>query len=319
MSGAAPSRPLVIVTEHLDDECRAWLAERADVRVEPPESPGFASLASRASGLVVRTYTRVDAALLDRLPKLRVVGRAGVGLDSIDLDACRRRGVRVVHTPGANTGAVVEFVLAAILDALRPRLYLHEALDAPRWKSLRRELTAPRELGGLTLGVLGLGRIGSRVAAAGAPLFARTIFHDVRDIPPADRAGASPVALDELLRTSDVLSVHVDGRSANRGLLGAGALALLRPAVVLINTSRGFVIDPIACAEFMLSHPSACAVLDVHEPEPLSPACPLLDLKNVHLSPHIAGATAPAQRAMSWVVRDVWRVLSGQAPECPAI
>lgn len=308
------ARPVVIQTEHLDDEPAAWLAQRCEVIALAPGRAGFEEAMARADAAVVRTYTRVDGAFLGRGPRLRVVGRAGVGLDNIDLEACRGRGVTVVSTPDANTSAVIEYVTAWMLDALRPRLFLDAALPAERWNALRAELRAPRQLCELTLGIWGLGRIGSGVARVARALGMAVIYHDIVEIPEARRSGAEPVSRSELCQRADVLTVHVDGRPANAGLVGAGDLGLMKPGVVFMNTSRGFVIDGPALARFMADHPAAVALLDVHEPEPFGPGYALLGLPNVKLSPHIASATAMAQRNMSWVVRDVWRVLTGQEP-----
>lgn len=320
-------RPLVIQTEALEPEPGAWLREQGAELVECAHTdPRFEALLPRAAALLVRTYTVVDDAMLARAPRLRVVARAGVGLDNIDLAACRARAVAVVHTPGANTRAVVEFVLALALDALRPRVFLDRPLDQDAWNKTRKELTAPRQIAGSTVGVLGLGRVGAGVARACRALDARVIAADVRRAdalrPEAralvERAEVELVEPERLYAESDLLSVHVDGRAANRALLGRDAFGRMRSDVVLINTSRGFVIDPYACAEFMLAHPAACALLDVHDPEPFGPSHPLLDIPNVHLAPHLASATTPAKTNMSWVVRDLWRVLQGQPPECPA-
>lgn len=311
-------RALVLQTEHLDDECAAWLAERCELRACGVDEPEFPALLARAQGLVVRTYTRVDAALLAGAPALRVVARAGVGLDNIDLQACAARGVAVVHTPDANSDAVVEFVLAAMLDAWRPRLLLDKALDPPTWKSLRAELTATRQLHGSTLGVYGLGRIGGRMARVGAALGMRVIYHDLLDIPESRRSGARPVDRETLLRSADVLTVHVDDRPANRGLLGVDAFQKCREDVLFINAARGLIVDAVSLAAFLREHPAAMAVIDVHEPEPFGPDYPLLGVPNAFLSPHLAAATRTAQRNMSWVVRDVWRALCGEAPMHPA-
>lgn len=305
------TRPLVLVTEELSPPALAWLAERCAVERVGPEDPQFAEMLAKAEGLIVRTYTRVDGAMLDNAPKLRVVARAGTGLDNVDEAACAARGIAVRNTPDANTQAVVEFVIAAVFDALRPRVFLEKPVELPAWRSLREELIAKREVGDLTLGVLGLGRIGSRVAKAAAGLGVRTIYHDVVEIAASQRFDAAPVSRDELLATSDILSVHVDGRAENAQLLKAEAFARMKPVVVVINTSRGFVMDNYALADFMIANPAALAILDVHDPEPFGADYPLLDIANVHLTPHIASATAAAKERMSWVVREVWEVLGG--------
>jgi phosphoglycerate dehydrogenase-like enzyme len=313
------SKPLVLQTEELDDVPAAWLAERARlVRAGEGDANGAALLAE-AEALVVRTYTQVNDGLLSRAPRVKVVGRAGVGLDNIDLEACRHRGVRVVHTPDANSQAVVEFVWSLVFDALRPRLFLTEALDKKRWGETRKELRARRQVCDCVLGVFGMGRIGRRVARVGASLGMRVLYHDLLDVPEAERSGATPVSRDDLLRQSDILTIHVDDRPSNRGIVNAQAFALLKPDVVFVNAARGLLVDAAACAEFFIQHPAATAMLDVHEPEPFGPTYPLLDIQNVHLSPHIAAATDAAQVNMSWVVRDVWRVLNNEEPQFAAV
>ncbi|MEN0021183.1 MAG: NAD(P)-dependent oxidoreductase [Planctomycetota bacterium] len=305
---------LVIQSEELDAEAAGWLAARTNLQRVLFDSDEFGRLLPQADGLVVRTYTRVDRRLLDAAPTLAVIGRAGVGLDNIDLEACAERGIAVVHTPGANSRAVVEYVLALTFDALRPRLFLQESMDLVAWKKLRGELIAPRQLSDLTVGVLGFGRIGSQVARAMTALDADVLYHDVREVEEGDRFGAKPVTLHELAERSDVLTVHVDGRPGNRHLVNADVFGRLKSDVVFINTSRGMVVEPRACAAFMGAHSGATAMLDVHDPEPIEDDSPLWQLPNVHLAPHIAGATATAKRAMSWVVKDVWRVLAGEKP-----
>src|SRR5262245_32680222 len=173
--------------------------------------------------MVVRTYTRVDRAMLATAPRLKVVGRAGVALENIDVPACRERGVRVVHTPGANTRAVVEFVAALLADALRPRLYLTEAVPAEKWHDLRRVYVARRQMDERTLGVYGFGRIGSAVARLGAALNMKVIYNDLIEIPEKKRSGATPAPVEQLLAESDVVSVHVDFRPENKNLLNAAA------------------------------------------------------------------------------------------------
>ncbi|MCB9845948.1 MAG: 3-phosphoglycerate dehydrogenase [Phycisphaeraceae bacterium] len=311
-------RPLVVIAEPIEDEPLAWLEARCETRAFPVGETVHAPDLARAKGLIVRTYTRVNADLLDRAPALSVVGRAGVGLDNIDLAECARRGIAVVHTPGANTRAVVEFTLGLMLDAVRPREYLRAAPTPEGWHERRRASMRQRQLSELSLGVLGLGRVGSGVARAAAGLGMRVLYHDLREIPGAERAGASPVGFEELLRASDILSIHVDDRLGNRHLLNAQALAMLRPGAVVINTSRGLVVDAEALGAFLRTNPVAMAMIDVHEPEPIEPDYPLLGLTNTRLTAHVAAGTRSAKIAMSWVVRDVWRVLSGEAPRSPA-
>lgn len=312
-------KPLVVQTEDLDPVCAAWLGERCEVVACPSEDQGrFEELLFRADGLVIRTYTRVDGSLLARAPRLRVVGRAGVGLDNVDIPACKARGVTVVSTPDANTRAVVELVFAYMLDALRPRLCVEQPLSITEWKKTRASLVAPRQLSDLTIGILGLGRVGKSVARVASAFDMKAIYNDLLDIPPALRHGATPVPLEQLCRDSDILTIHIDGRPGNAKFVGAPRFDLCKPDVLIINASRGFVVDAVALSAFLWDNPEARAILDVHEPEPFGPDYPLLAPPNAHLSPHIGAATATAHRNMSWVVRDMWRVLSGEQPEFPA-
>ena len=310
--------PVVIQAEHLADEAAAWLGDRCELVRCAPDDPSFDARLARAAGLVVRTYTRVDRDLLAAAPALRVVGRAGVGLDNIDVAACRARGVEVVYTPDANTQAVGEYVIALVLDAVRPRPRLTRAVGMDEWRRLRARHVGHRQLDEMTLGVLGLGRTGGTVARLAGGLGVSVVFNDLLEIEATRRHGARPVALEELFDVSDVVSIHVDGRPGNRGFVGANLLARLRDDAVLVNTSRGFVVDNDALAAFLDERPAARALLDVHEPEPFGADHPLLGRPNAELMPHLAGRTDAALRTMSWVVRDVLAVLEGRAPVHPA-
>jgi phosphoglycerate dehydrogenase-like enzyme len=303
------NRPLVIQAEELSPASAAWLAQHCDLHACSPSDPRFPSLLAQAHALIVRTYAKVDAALLAQAPNLRVVGRAGVGLDNIDLPACAARSIRVVHTPDANSDAVAQFVFTLLLSHTRPRARLLQPVDLPAWKKLRASMHAPRQIDELTFGILGLGRIGSRVARIAAAMGARVIYHDLLDIPSDRRWGANPVSRDELLATADVLSLHTDPRPANHGIVNAAFCNALKPDVILINTSRGVMVNAHALAAFLAQHPNAAALLDVHSPEPFGPDYPLLGLPNAHLTPHIAAATSRANENMSRVVEDVWRAL----------
>jgi len=313
-----PETPLVVRTEHLDPEAEAWIAERCAFAVATPGDETFDGLADRIVGLVVRTYTRVDITLLDRLPALRVVARAGVGVDNIDVAGCRARGIEVVHTPDANTQAVVEYVTALLCDAIRPRLFREAAVGADRWKAVRAEVCGERQMNEMTLGILGLGRIGRRIAAVAGAIGMKVLYHDLIDVDESARAGAEPVSMETMLAESDVITVHVDGRASNRDLIDAAVLRRLKPDAVLVNTSRGFVIREDDLAAWLAGRPEAQAILDVHAEEPFPASDPLVALPNAHLAPHLASRTRTAMANMSWVVRDLWRVLEGETPHHPA-
>lgn len=313
------STDLVIQIEHLAAEPAAWLAQRCRLVACARDDSRFFGFLAEARGLVVRTYTVVDEALLDAAPALRVVGRGGAGLDNIDLAACRARDIEVVYTPEANTQAVVEYVLCLLASVLRRAVSLDEPVGADVWRRLRADLAGPRQMSELTLGVLGLGRIGSRLAEVAAAIgFERVLYNDLVEIPAARRHGAVPVPVERLFGEADVVSVHIDGRPGNRRFVDRHLIGCMKPGVILINTSRGFVVENLALAEFLRANPEALALLDVHEQEPFAGTYPLLGLDNARLYPHLAAATRRADVNMSWVVRDVAAVLAGARPRHPA-
>ena len=316
---AAQRAHLAVRTEQLDPVAQEWLARECEVLVAKAGSPEFLARASDINALVIRTYTTVDDALLESLPALKVVARAGVGVDNVDLEACLRRGVAVVYTPDANTQAVVEYVFCLMCDAIRPRIELQGLVSKNEWDSIRSTVCGERQLNELTLGILGLGRIGSRLARAAGALGMRVIYNDLKTIHPDLRHGSEEVSLDELLTQADVLSVHIDGRPANHDFLNATSFDRLKDNAILINTSRGFVINEADLAAWLSQHPRAQAILDVHAKEPFQADSPLLRIENATLMPHLASRTHTAMANMSWVVKDVLRVLKGEAPKHDAI
>jgi len=246
-------------------------------------------------------------------PKLRVVGRAGAGIDNIDLHACASHGVRVVHTPEANIDAVVEFVLSQTLPILRsvPRVEL--AVNSNQWDLMRSMSACPTQLNEMTIGILGFGRVGSKLGQLARGLGFRVMFHDIKKI--VDTNGCEPVDVATMLQESHVVSIHVDGRTENKNLVDGQFLAAMKPSAVFVNTSRGFIVDAQALANHLRHDPQATAILDVHDPEPFPDTYPLLGLANAYLYPHIAAKTQTAMINMGWVVKDVDAVLRGEEPK----
>lgn len=321
-------KPTVLITERLDDECAAWLGERAEVVWVPHDDPAaMAAALPEAEGMVVRTYTQVDAALLGQAPKLKVIGRAGVGLDNFDLPACEAAGVRVVYTPDANTQAVVEYVTGLMIDRVRPKTPLplpHAgATDADYAEVFHamRKTEVGTQLDEMTLGLLGFGRIGKRLGQVAHAIGMNLRVCDLLPEVELRKAVDYPFTYcthEELYAGSDVVSVHVDGRASNRGLIDAAALKAMRENVLLINAARGMLVDHAALAEWATARPGAMAVLDVHAPEPPTADFVLHGRPNVMLLPHLASRTGTALKNMSWVVRDVAGVLAGDEPNFPA-
>ena len=308
---------LVIQTENLPHQCSDWLSQRCDLHVCPAESLRFKELLPEAEGLVIRTYTTVDQYMVEAAPKLRVVGRAGAGIDNIDLESCKEHNVRVVHTPDANSEAVVEFVIAMMMPKLRPIEQVVGAMDLAQWSQLRENAMCHFQFNEMTLGIVGFGRIGRRLGCIAQSIGFRVLFHDIQNI--EESYGCEPSNLDTLLGDSHVVSVHVDGRKENKHLCDAAFFSKMKSGAVFINTSRGFVADSQALANHLSLDPKSSAVLDVHDPEPIEATCPLLGLHNVSLYPHAACKTQTATVNMGWVVKDVDAVLSGETPEFEAL
>lgn len=312
--------PTVVIAERLATPPAEWLGQRASLVWCRGDPAALDANLPEAQALIVRTYTQVDAALLDKAPKLKVVGRAGVGLDNIDVAACRSRGVEVVYTPEANTQAVVEYVLALMFDALRPRPELTGRTDPQTFHDLRKTQVGS-QLDEFTLGIVGFGRIGKRVGEVAYAIGMNLAVCDLLPESQVRKAVNFPFEyLDHrsLYRRSDIVTVHVDGRASNRHMIDAEALSHFRDQAMLINTSRGFVIDSAALAAWAQAHPRGRAIVDVHDPEPPDEAYPLWDTANVKLLPHLASRTDRAMENMSWVVHDVLAVLEGRSPEHPA-
>jgi D-3-phosphoglycerate dehydrogenase len=313
------SRQTILVTEATDAEPLKWLAERARVVEITTDHPNFSVELAKAQGLLVRTYTRVNAAFLDRAPLLKVVGRGGVGLENIDVSECRRRGVQVVYTPDANTFAVADYVIGYMLQILRPWNLFHEKVHSPAEFKRIRNTVRGMQLNELTLGILGMGRVGRRLGHIAAKGFGmNVIYNDLLDVSGQLDFPAKSVDKPALFRTADVLSLHIDMRPGNENLVGENEIAMLKPSTIVINTSRGEVLDAAALADAIREKSVFGAAIDVFAPEPPTDNYPLLNLPNVLLTPHIAARTATAMLNMSWVTRDIWEVLEGRPPKYPA-
>jgi D-3-phosphoglycerate dehydrogenase len=313
------NRPIVLVTEGSDPKPLQWLRERAQVIEISHDDPAFRLELVNADALLVRTYTKVNEALLSVAPKLRVVGRGGVGLENIDVAACRRRGIEVVFTPDANTLAVGDFVIGYMLQLLRPwAFFRNKAYEAKEFKRIRNTVRGG-QLNELTLGILGMGRVGRRLGHIAANGFGmKVIYNDLVDVQSQLDFPAQAVDKPTLYRTADVLSLHVDMRPGNENLVGREQIATMKPSAILINTSRGEVLDANALADAIRERRLAGAALDVFDPEPPKEDFPLLGFENVLLTPHLAARTLTATENMSWVVRDVMAVLEGERPKYTA-
>lgn len=285
--------PDVVITEFMDDDAVAELSAKFDTLYDPnlvDDPDRLTAALEGARALVVRNRTQVRGALLDAGAKLTCVGRLGVGLDNIDTEACKGRGIEVYPATGANNASVAEYVITAALMLLRGAWLASARVAAGEWP--RQELMG-REVGGKTLGLVGYGGIARETAARAEALGMRVIAHDpyLKD---TDAAWGStkPVGLEEVFTGADVVSLHVPLTDGTRHMVNADRLAAMKPGAILVNAARGGVVDEAALAEALRNGQIAGAALDVFETEPLTAeAGAIFDGLNVLLTPHIAGVT----------------------------
>jgi D-3-phosphoglycerate dehydrogenase len=290
----------VLVTDKVSESGLAPL--RADdrfdiVRVDDASDPAFDEALASAHGLVVRSATKVDGALLEAAPQLAVVGRAGVGVDNIDLEAATGRGVAVINAPAGNTVSAAELTLALMLAMVRRVSAADASMRAGSWA---RASFKGAELRGRTLGLVGAGRIGGAVATRCRAFGMDVLAYDpylteerARDLR-VERA-----TLDEVIEGADVLSLHVPLTDDTRGLVDADALARMKKGSFLVNVARGGVVDEAALVEALESGHLAGAALDVFETEPLPGASPLREAPNLVITPHLGASTAEAQELVA--------------------
>lgn len=272
-----------------------------------------------ASALIPDWTVRVDAELLDAAgPSFEVVANFAVGYDHVDLAACRERDVLVTNTPDVLTNATAELTLALMLCAARRTGETERLLRAGRWSGWEPEGLLGRELAESTIGIVGLGRIGTRVAELLSG-FGTAVLYSSRSARPdlEQRLGVRQAGLEELVGESDIVTLHVPLTDETRKLVDAGLLAAFKPGSILVNTTRGPVVDTPALVEALRNGPLAAAGLDVYEDEPQVPP-ELIELENVVLLPHLGSATRQARDAMAMLAAEnVIAVLGGRPPLTP--
>ncbi|HLL83712.1 MAG TPA: D-glycerate dehydrogenase [Longimicrobium sp.] len=303
--------PIVATSFPLPDEALALLREVGTVA--GPD--GWREALGEAQALLCLLTDRVDAALLERAPRLRVVANAVVGYEHVDLAACRARGIVVTNTPDVLTGATADLAWALILAAVRRLPQAERSLRAGEFHGWGFWDYLGGDLEGRTLGIFGMGRIGRAVARRAAGFGMRVVYHSRTALSADDERalGAERVDFDGLLARSDVLALHAPVTPETRHAFGRDALRRMRPGSVLINTARGALVDEAALVDALRDGPLAAAGLDVYEQEPaVHPG--LLELPNVVLLPHIGSATRGTRTGMAMLAaRNVHAVLSGRA------
>ena len=314
-----PDEPAVLICRRLLPAGLDLLAaDGLEVReggldAEPAE---LRRLAPGVAAIVADPAVPVDAALLDAAgADLRIVSNFAVGYDNVDLDACRERRVAVTNTPGVLTDATAELALALTLAAARRTTEAEAMLRARRWTGWDPGAMLGLELSGATFGVVGLGRIGCRYAQLVRPLAGELLYVARSEKPDAEAGlGARRVELGELLDSSDVVSLHAPAGPATRHLIGAAELGRMRNHAVLVNTSRGALVDSTALARALGDGTIGAAGLDVYEAEPDVPEELLAAPRCVHM-PHIGSATRKARDAMARLAAEnVLAVLAGREP-----
>jgi D-3-phosphoglycerate dehydrogenase len=267
-----------------------------------------------AQALVIRNRTRITASLLEQAPNLRVIGRLGVGLDNIDLQACRAHHVKVIAAKGCNANSVAEYVIAGLFEHARA---LHEHSDRTKSGQWHRQQGIGTEISGKTLGLIGVGDIGQRVAVRARALGLKVIAYDpfvVRTHMLVQDFGMELLSdINDVMAQSDYISLHVPLTSTTHHLIDETRLARVKPSAVLINTSRGGIVDESALLKALSTKSLGFAVLDVREQEPPTARDPLAQLPNVLLTPHIAGITQESSRRVAeFILAEIDRAFRGE-------
>jgi D-3-phosphoglycerate dehydrogenase len=308
-------KPVVLLYEPIHAEGLGVLHKMAQVRYAPGWSEEeVIPVLDAVEGIIIRANGRITQRLMEAAPRLKVVGRHGVGLDNVDVAAATELGICVVNTPDANAESVAEHALGLMIALSKRIVEGDRGLRAGDWDA--RYTLIGHDLHGCTLGVVGCGRIGSRVAhMAHAAFDARVLYCDV--IAHAElqaSLGAQRLELEELLSKADLVTLHVPLIPSTRGLIGERELRLMKPSALIVNTSRGPVVDEQALVGALRSGRIAGAGLDVYSTEPLPADSPLLTALNTILTPHMAAHTDEALRRMSLVSEDIVAVLGGREP-----
>jgi (S)-sulfolactate dehydrogenase len=296
----------IVISEFMDAPAVDLLRQDFDVRYEPDlvdRRTDLLRTVAQADALIVRNRTRVDSEVLAAGPKLKAVGRLGVGLDNIDVGACRARGIHVLPATGANARAVAEYVLAAVLILTR-RVYQDSAqVAAGAWP--RAALSNGREVNARTLGIVGFGGIGRLTARLARGLDMRVVAYDpmlADDDAVWQESGVAPADLASLLAQSDAVSLHIPLTDDTRNLFDATRIDAMKEGAVLVNTARGGIVDEAAVAHALRAGKLGGAALDVFGNEPLPAGSPLADAPNLILTPHVAGLSEEANTRVSDMV-----------------
>ena len=298
------SLPIVLVSHALPDAWLQLIENRCELIIGPPEGDQLVDeLTTKlplAEGLFTLLTIKIDDNLLSRAPKLKVISNMAVGFDNIDVEACTKRGIPVGNTPGVLTDGTADLTMAILLAAARRLLEASHDAREGRWKSWSPTGWLGRDLSGAKLGIVGLGKIGTAVARRAIGFGMEILFSDPnsnQDL--INQIGAERMELHELLQESDFVTLHVPLTTQTRHLIDRTALQLMKPTALLINTSRGPIVDQVALAQALKNGDIGGAALDVTDPEPLPADNELYSLRNCLVVPHIGSATWNTRQRMA--------------------
>nr|WP_296767704.1 phosphoglycerate dehydrogenase [Rhodococcus sp. (in: high G+C Gram-positive bacteria)] len=306
-----PGRPVVLIADKLAQSTVEALGDGVEVRwVDGPDRPALLAAVPEADAILVRSATTVDAEVLAAGTKLKIVARAGVGLDNVDVPAATERGVLVVNAPTSNIHTAAEHAVTLLLSAARQIPAADATLRQHEWK---RSKFNGVEIFGKTVGVVGLGRIGQLFAQRLAAFETHVIAYDPYvSAARAAQLGIELVTLDELLTRADMFSVHLPKTPETKGIIGKEALAKTKPGVIVVNAARGGLVDEQALADAITSGHVFAAGIDVYASEPCTDS-PLFELPQVVVTPHLGASTTEAQdRAGTDVAKSVLLALAGE-------
>lgn len=312
-------KPLILVTEPIAETGLQILGSSCELRTPWAEGRTFDDSDLREASAIIVRLVPVTASLIHKGANLRVIGRHGVGLDTVDLAAATSRRIPVVYTPFTNSNAVAEHAMHLILGLARHVVAGDRAVREIRFD--RRNSLVGFELRRKVLGVVGLGSVGLRAAQIGHKGFEMEVlgYDPFAKLPSSHDFVKQLPSLRELLERADIVTLHLPLTPATHHLINAESLAWMKPSALLINTARGAILDTSALAKALENGQLAGAGLDVLEDEPPTHGHPLLHSQKVLFSPHVAGSTREAQEAMAEsVARQVLQVLRGELPEFPA-
>jgi glyoxylate reductase len=286
--------------------------------VPPPREVILRELA-QAEGVYSLLTDRIDGEVMAVAPRLKVISNFAVGYDNIDIPAATQRGIVVTHTPDVLTETVADFTVCLMLAAARRLVEGDRYTRDGKWKTWEPMLLAGQDIYNATLGLVGLGRIGAAVARRAQGFGMRVLYYDVVRREDLERSlSIAYRSFDDVLRDSDVISVHVPLSEHTRHLMGRAQFALMKKTAVFVNTSRGPVVDQEALAEALAARRIFAAGIDVFEKEPIAPNDPLMKLDNVVVAPHIASASVPTRiRMATLAAENLVAVLQGRRPPNP--